>query len=61
MKIRCKNCGKLLGQFEGKGEVKCTRAGCGAINAFNTAKGSIEILRHVPMKDRATSSGHTFR
>ena len=61
MESRCKNCGKLLGKFTGRGEVKCTRAGCGTINRFDTEKGGIISENHVPMKNRTTSSGMTFR
>lgn len=63
MEIRCKKCGKLLGKFEGVGEVKCTRTGCGEKNIFNTKTGNVNCVatNHVPMRNRTTSSGHTFR
>lgn len=32
--IRCPHCGKLLGRFDGRGEVKCMR--CKSIVQFNT-------------------------
>lgn len=32
--VRCPHCDKLLGRFDGKGEVKCTR--CKNIIIFNT-------------------------
>lgn len=61
--VRCKNCGKLLGRFEGSGEIKCPRAKCNGKNIFNTRTGYIQFIPiyHVPMKNRTTSSGLTFR
>lgn len=62
--VRCKNCGKLLGKFDGIGEIKCPRANCNGKNVFNTKDGSviyIHATNHVKMRDRTTSSGHTFR
>lgn len=32
--IRCPECGKLLGNFEGKGEIKCPR--CRKLMKFDT-------------------------
>ena len=63
VEVRCKGCGKLLGKFDGIGEIKCPRASCGGKNTFNTKTGSISFIpvNHVSMKDRATSSGVTFR
>lgn len=63
VEVRCKGCGKLLGKFDGIGEVKCTRIGCGGKNTFNTKTGSISFtpVNHVSMKNRTTSSGVTFR
>ena len=64
VEVRCKNCGKLLGKFDGIGEIKCPRINCGRKIVFNTKTGSINYApenRHVSMKDRASSSGHTFR
>lgn len=63
VEVRCKNCGKLLGKFDGTGEIKCPRAGCNGKNVFDTRTGHIRFIpvSHVAMKDRTTSSGHTFR
>lgn len=61
--IRCKMCDKLLGKFNGQGEIKCSRSGCGAVNSFDTVTGKQEILKqrkHITMKERKTSSGVTF-
>ncbi|MEE0200785.1 hypothetical protein [Faecalicatena contorta] len=63
VEIRCKNCGKLLGDFEGKGTVKCTRTECGGMNIFETSTGKHEFIpKRKPsyLKNRATSSGVTF-
>lgn len=61
--VRCKGCGKLLGKFDGIGEVKCPRINCGGKNTFNTKTGSITFTpaNNVSMKNRTTSSGVTFR
>lgn len=61
--VRCKNCGKLLGKFNGTGEVKCSRVNCNGKNIFDTRTGYIKYIptNHVAMKDRTTSSGCTFR
>lgn len=61
--VRCKGCGRLLGKFEGAGEIKCPRAGCGGKNIFDTNTGEIKFLpvNRVSMRDRTTSSGHRFR
>lgn len=40
IEVRCQKCNKLLGLFEGKGEIKCPRTGCGQINRFNVTEGS---------------------
>ena len=63
IEIRCKNCGKLLGKFDGTGEVKCPRTNCGGKNKFDTSTGEVKYIpmTHVPMKDRTTSSGVRFR
>ena len=62
VEIRCKGCGRLLGYFEGSGRIKCQRAGCGAVNEFDTAS-----MQHTPtekkavsMRNRTTSSGVTL-
>ena len=62
--VRCKGCGKLLGKFDGVGEIKCPRANCGGKNVFDTNLNSIKFIprqNHVALKDRTTSSGVTFR
>lgn len=64
VEVRCKGCGKLLGIFDGVGEIKCPRVNCGGKNIFNTKDGSIRFIpkpNHVALKDRTTSSGVTFR
>lgn len=38
-KVRCSGCDKLLGEFDGRGRVKCTRTGCGGMNVFDTITG----------------------
>lgn len=63
IEVRCKSCDKLLGRFEGKGEVKCPRVNCGGKNIFDTEKGTVKFTpkqNHVAMKDRTSSSGFTF-
>lgn len=59
--VRCKDCEKLLGRFEGKFEIKCTR--CGAVNRGNTNSQEQKVIRkvHIPLNKRQTSSGVTFR
>lgn len=61
--VRCKNCGRLLGWLEGKGEIKCPRTNCGGKNIFDTESDKVVFIQktsHVALKDRA-SSGVTFR
>lgn len=62
IEVRCKSCGKLLGKFDGCGEVKCPRTNCNGKNIFDTRTGYLKYIpvSHVPMKDRTTSSGHVF-
>lgn len=61
--VRCKGCGKLLGEFYGAGRIKCTKTECGGMNEFDTRSG---IHRFVPkpeynmLKKRSTSSGTRF-
>lgn len=62
--IRCKSCGKFLGKFEGIGEIKCPRVSCSMVNKFNTKNKIHYVVRvhgHIPMNERTTSSGVTFR
>lgn len=61
--IRCKYCGKLLGKFDGRGEVKCTRSSCGALNTFNTVTNEhkARCYENSDLSKRKTSSGVTFR
>ena len=62
--IRCKSCNKLLGKFEGNGEVKCPRASCNMVNKFDTKKKihyAVKTHVHTAMAERKTSSGVTFR
>lgn len=50
--VRCKNCGKLLGKFNGSGEVKCPRTSCNGKNIFDTRAGTVEYvpITHNPKK-----------
>ena len=61
--VRCKGCNKLLGKFDGIGEIKCPRVNCGVKNIFDTKTDSIKAIpdNHVKMKDRTTASGCRFR
>ena len=62
IEVRCPNCNKLLGRFDGLGEIKCPRAGCGRKITFDTKEKKVAFApEHVPLKDRAGSGGHTFR
>ena len=56
VEVRCKGCGKLLGKFEGIGEIKCPRVSCGGKNTFNTRTGKFNYVpvHHINMKDRTT-------
>lgn len=63
IEVRCAGCGRLLGRFEGKGEVKCPKVGCGGRNIFNTENGDCRFIpkaKGVELKDRKTSSGVTY-
>lgn len=63
IEVRCEGCGRLLGKFEGKGEVKCPKVGCGGRNIFDTATGEHRFIRkpqNIELKDRKTSSGLTY-
>lgn len=63
--VRCKGCGRLLGQFRGKGEVKCPKTECGGMNIFDLDAGRHDfkpkIRKPSYLKSRTTSSGVTFR
>lgn len=62
--IRCKNCSKLLGKFEGIGEIKCPRVSCNMVNKFDTKKKIHYVVKphsYTSMGNRTTSSGVTFR
>ena len=41
--IRCPQCNKLLGYFDGKGAIQCPRCRKGAIVHFDTEKKIVEI------------------
>ena len=65
IEIRCKGCGRLLGMFEGKGEIKCPKVDCGGKNIFDTSTGDHSFspkpkTKHYPLESRKTSSGVTF-
>nr|WP_308625947.1 hypothetical protein [uncultured Eisenbergiella sp.] len=38
VEVRCGGCGRMLGTFEGRGEVKCPKTECGGMNIFNTSE-----------------------
>lgn len=60
--VRCNKCGKLLGFYDGKGEVKCPRSGCGQKTVFDTDKMKGESKTgkgHTDLRYRKTSSGIT--
>lgn len=58
--VRCKNCGKLLGKFNGVGEVKCPRASCNGKNIFDTRTGKVEYIPITHnLKNRTDSGGNT--
>jgi len=65
IEIRCLRCNKLLGKFEGKGEIKCPRINCNMVNKFDTEKKTHYVVKdsneHVLMGSRKTSSGVTFQ
>ena len=61
VEVRCCSCGKLLGWFDGKGQIKCPRSGCGGMNVFDTGKNEKKIVqKHVTLDER-TSGGVIFR
>lgn len=65
VEIRCLSCKKLLGKFEGRGEIKCPRINCSMVNKFDTKKNIHYVVKpskeHVLMSSRKTSSGVTFQ
>lgn len=64
IEIRCKGCGRLLGKFVGKGEIKCPRCDCRGTNVFDTVTGEFKFMprpKHTNLGLRKTSSGVTFR
>lgn len=50
IEVRCGGCGRLLGRFHGKGDVKCPKTLCGGRNVFDTECGKYEFI---PKKTRA--------
>lgn len=62
IEVRCDGCNKLLGKYIGNGTVICPR--CGGKTEFDT-KLNKKIFKpknsHPILKNRATSSGVTFR
>lgn len=61
VEVRCKKCGKLLGFFSGKGQIKCPRSGCGYMNEFDVSGQKVPApKRKMSMKNRTTSSGMTL-
>lgn len=43
IEVRCPKCGKLLGRYEGRGEVQCPRCRGNTIILFDTEKKKTEI------------------
>ena len=41
--VRCPKCGRLLGYFEGRGEVQCPRCRKNVVVSFDTTKKITEI------------------
>lgn len=60
IEVRCKECNKLLGWFDGKGSIKCPRHDCGCLNDFDTNKSQQKVRKNTSLKNRTTSSGVTF-
>lgn len=63
IEVRCAGCGRLLGRFEGKGEIKCPKVDCGGRNVFDTVSGVKKFIpkpKHTDLRNRKTSSGVTF-
>ena len=48
IEVRCKGCGKLLGYFKGKGDIKCPKVYCGGRNIFDTE--TEELLKEAIVK-----------
>lgn len=61
VEVRCKECGKLLGFFSGKGQIKCPRSGCGCMNEFEVSDQGPAGKKKISLKNRTTSSGMMFR
>lgn len=65
VEVRCKGCGRLLGRFTGKGEVKCTETECGGLNIFDLKENNHTFIpkkiKRNNLKSRTTSSGVVFR
>ncbi|SHF64956.1 MULTISPECIES: hypothetical protein [Lactonifactor] len=64
IEVRCKGkgCSLLLGEFSGRGRIKCRK--CGGINTFDTETGEHNFesgKRHTDLSERTTSSGVVFR
>lgn len=63
IEVRCKECGKLLGKFQGKAEIICPRTRCSGMNKFDTETGEHNFIpKHKPVtfKTRTTSSRVSF-
>ena len=43
--VRCPECGRLLGYFQGKGEVQCSRCRKGVTVYFDTEKDIVKTER----------------
>lgn len=62
IEVRCKECGRLLGFFDGKAKIKCPKTECQAMNDFDTGTSQHKSVskKHISMKQRTTNSGVTF-
>jgi LSD1 subclass zinc finger protein len=60
VKVRCKGCGLLLGEFAGSGKIKCRK--CHGMNEFdgNTGKIKYKEASKVRERERKTLSGLRF-
>jgi LSD1 subclass zinc finger protein len=63
IEVRCKECHRLLGFFEGKARIQCPKSECQAMNEFDTGTNEHKSVpkKHVSMNQRTTNSGLTFR
>lgn len=43
IEVRCPNCGKLLGYFQGTGEIQCSRCRKNTVVVFDTEKKIVKV------------------